>query len=219
MKLMIPEINATKNHMARVGGFAPAQWLLGRLPRSPGDQFDEDEFANLGVLQGRVDSGAAFSLRSAYRMAARKAFVKEDCGKRVARATLRKAAPLPGNYGVGDVVCFLKEQTAETQEDRWSPASRIVGFEGEKVCWLLCEGVPVCVAVDRIRPANASEALAYQYLRGQDVDTRGISQYNRVKKMNMKTRSTILSPIYQSVKMIYELTEEDKESLQYLNQN
>ena len=51
---------------------------------------------------------------------------------------------------------------------RWSPASRIIGFEGrgdqKKVCWVMCEGIPVCLAVERIRPANNDQLLAYHCL-------------------------------------------------------
>ena len=31
----------------------------------------------------------------------------------------------------------------------------------------MCEGVPFCLATDRIRPASKSEVLAFQYLRDQ----------------------------------------------------
>ena len=36
--------------------------------------------------------------------------------------------------------------------------------DGEKTAWGLCEGVPVCVATDKIRPCSAEESLAYLYL-------------------------------------------------------
>ena len=44
---------------------------------------------------------------------------------------------------------------------RWSTCSRIIGFDGEKVVWCLCQGVPFAVAVEKIRPATAAETLAY----------------------------------------------------------
>eukprot|EP00959_Pyramimonas_sp_CCMP1952_P443641 9287425-Pyramimonas_sp.AAC.1 len=46
---------------------------------------------------------------------------------------------------------------------KWSTGSRIVGSDG-KNAWVIAEGAPVCVAVDRLRPCTAAEALAYQYL-------------------------------------------------------
>ena len=40
----------------------------------------------------------------------------------------------------------------------------MIGFDGEKTAWGLCEGVLVCVATDKIRPCSAEETLAYLYL-------------------------------------------------------
>lgn len=74
---------------------------------------------------------------------------------------LRKTAPIPKEFGVGDLVCFKTDQLA------WSTAARIIGFDGPKVCWVLHKGTPACVATDRLRPLNESEALAYQYLYRQ----------------------------------------------------
>ena len=53
-------------------------------------------------------------------------------------------------------------------------ASRIVGFEPGKgqndtdtpaVCWVICDGLPVCVGTHKLRPCNSSELLAYQYTK------------------------------------------------------
>ena len=79
------------------------------MPRGPGDQFDEQEFADLGPLQGQLEPGTAFARRAELRASARRAFTREDCGRRVARAVLRKAAPLVGKYATGDIVCYRKD--------------------------------------------------------------------------------------------------------------
>ena len=129
MKLMGPEINNVKNDMSRIGGFSPSQWVLGRFPNRPGGQFDEDTYADHGLLSAEMDANTMFSLKQEIRAAAKKAFVKADCGKRVARAILRKSAPIPGDYSVGDLVCFKREQGANTAETRWSTASRIIGLD------------------------------------------------------------------------------------------
>ena len=127
------------------------------MPREPGDQFDEQEFADLGPLQGQLEPGTAFARRAELRASARRAFIREDCGRRVARAVLRKAAPLVGEYATGDIVCYRKE------DQGWSPACRLIGFDGNKTAWLICAGTPVCAAVDRLRPATSAEALAMQF--------------------------------------------------------
>ena len=66
------------------------------LATGPGDQFDEQEFADLGPLQGQLEPGTAFARLVELRASARRAFIREDCGRRVARAVLRKAAPPVG---------------------------------------------------------------------------------------------------------------------------
>ena len=157
IKIAIAEDVSTKNNLSRNVGFSPAHWVFGTLPRGPGDQFDEQEFADLGPLQGQLEPGTAFARRAERRASARRAFIREDCGRRVARAVLRKAAPLVGEYATGDIVCFRKE------DQGWSPACRLIGFDGDKTAWLICAGTPVCATVDRLRPATSAEALALQF--------------------------------------------------------
>ena len=62
-----------------------------------------------------------------------------------------------GEYATGDIVCYRKE------DQGWSPACRLIGFDGNKTAWLICAGTPVCAAVDRLRPATSAEALAMQF--------------------------------------------------------
>ena len=143
MKALTSEINDIKNNPSRIGGFSHSQWVLGRSVRSPGDQCDEDEYVDVGVLSAKLDSTTAFGQRHSIREAARTSLVEVDCSKRVARALLRKAAPTVAQCPVGDLICVLREQGAQNAEDRWSTASRIIGFEGDKSIWVLCERLPV----------------------------------------------------------------------------
>ena len=107
------------------------------LATGTGDQIDEQEFADL-------EPGTAFARRAELRASARRAFIRQDCGRRVARAT-------------GDIFCYRKE------DQGWSPACRLIRFDGKKTAWLICAGTPVCAAVDRLRPATSAEALAMQF--------------------------------------------------------
>ena len=52
--------------------------------------------------------------------------------------------------------------------DTDSTASRVIGFDGPKTCWVLNESKPFCVSTDKIRPATPAETLAYLYLNKQD---------------------------------------------------
>ena len=89
IKIAIAEAVSTKNNPSRNGGFSPSQWVFGTLPQGPGDRYDEQEFADLGPLQGQLEPGTAFARGAELRASARRAFIREDCGRRVARAVLR----------------------------------------------------------------------------------------------------------------------------------
>ena len=134
MKLAAAEVQNSKNEFVKIGGFSPHQWVLGKAPRGVGLMLDDEELGHLGTLENQLDPGLEFGLKSEYRTTARKAFVKEDCSRRVAAATLRKSAPLPGNYQAGDFVCFRREQSkSKAPGYEWSPVSRTLGFDGKGV--------------------------------------------------------------------------------------
>ena len=51
---------------------------------------------------------------------------------RVKKVLLRKVAPTPGPYAVGDLISFYREPRKGEAELQWSVASRMVGSEDEK---------------------------------------------------------------------------------------
>jgi hypothetical protein len=134
----------------------------GYNPRATGCATDADEAADLGLFQNRLDPTTSFAQNAAMRLSARRAFACEDCGRKIARALLRKSAPAIGKYQVGDVVAYYKK------DHGWSTAARIIGFEGSKAVWLAHGGVPICAATDRIRPATAAEAVSRKFLLNTD---------------------------------------------------
>ena len=69
---------------------------------------------------------------------------------------LRRAAPIAANYSQGDMVMYRHDNP----EHGWQGPARILGFVDETV-WCLHLGVPVSASKNRLRPANASEILAY----------------------------------------------------------
>ena len=113
MKMLAYCTNSVMNDGVRKGGFAASQWVLGKFPRSPGDIFNEDEFADLGCVTEKVDGESAFYRLTQVRLACKKAFAEADCSQKNASITLRKAAPAPGEYAVGDLICFKRENTGE----------------------------------------------------------------------------------------------------------
>ena len=96
----------TKNSMSRARGFAPSQWVLGKLPKEAGSIMDEENWA--GALTAADDPTLEFGQIAKIREKARKAFVRADMSSRVRRAILRKSAPISKEYGVGDLVCFQR---------------------------------------------------------------------------------------------------------------
>ena len=95
--MILSECLNAANEMTRHGGCAPAQWVLSRLPRSPATMGDEDECLDVSALRAHADGPTTFGIQSRYRAEAREAFVQWECGERVRRATLRKAAPVVGS--------------------------------------------------------------------------------------------------------------------------
>ena len=130
MRMLAFGNNVIVNDNARKGGFAPSQWVLGKFPRSVGNVFDADEWADIGLQQEKVDPHSAFNRLARIRLACQEGHAQVDCSRKVAAVTCRKAAPLPGNYKVGDLVSFKREAGSHGDpEEKWSSATRIIGFE------------------------------------------------------------------------------------------
>ena len=156
MKIASTIVQNNKNETVRKGGIAPAQWVLGKYPRGVARLLEDEELGQLGALSGALDSTTEFGLRASYRATSAKHFAKQDCSRRYMRAATRNAGPIPKEYQQGDMIMYQKEQG----DERHHGPARILGFEG-KVAWCLHGGTPVAASVTRMRPANASEILAY----------------------------------------------------------
>ena len=150
MDMILSEcLNAT-NEMIRHGGFAPAQWVLSRHPRTLATMGDEDECLDVSALQEHADGPTAFGVQSRYRAKAREALVRWDCGERVRRAALRKAALMVGSYQVGEIVSYCREPRGGEHGLQWSVGPRLIGFDKDKnslgetqprTCWVICDSV------------------------------------------------------------------------------
>ena len=156
-----------KNDSARVGGFSPSQWVLGRAPRGVASLMSEEDHAQLGAIQARHDPSSIFALQHLARIEAQKAFVHLDCSRRVQRALTRNASVFDREFNIGDLVTFRRDN--QRGGTSWSPTCRVIGHENQKNIWLLCGNVPVLVASHNIRIASPSEALAQSVLNGEPV--------------------------------------------------
>ena len=161
------QVLMVKNDSSRVGGFSPAQWVLGRAPRSMASAMSEEQFAELGAIEARHDPSSIFALQHMARIEAQKAYVHLDCSRRVQRALTKNASAFPREFSIGDLVTFRRDN--QRGGTSWSPTSRVIGHEGPKNLWLLCGNVPVLVASQNVRIASPSEALAQAVLNGDPI--------------------------------------------------
>ena len=136
MEMILTESLNAVNELSRHGGFAPVQWVIGKLPRTPASTVNEEENMDIGAMQGHIDGQVEYGIQSLYRQKAREAFVRYDSGIRKKRALRRKAAPVTGEYQVGDIVSYCRNARKGESGLQWSVGSRFVGFEG-LTCWVM----------------------------------------------------------------------------------
>ena len=64
----------------------------------------------IGAIQERVDPTTVFAKRMELRHEAKKAFMYWDSSQKVPKALLRKSAPKTGDYKVGDLISFQRNE-------------------------------------------------------------------------------------------------------------
>ena len=158
VQLALTQALETKNRLGNVGGFSPAQWVLGRNPKL-GGWTDEDEEA---VVIHDEDPSSTFNRRGAMREAARSAWATEDSLKRVRKAMLRKGGSETQRFQQGDLVAFMRKKQGAL---RWYGPARVLTMEGKNV-WILHGGVPILTAENMVRPASSEEYLEKEILPG-----------------------------------------------------
>ena len=157
---------SNQKSLVRNGGYSPSQWVPGKAPREAPSLVSEDQFAHLGAIEDQVDPESRFAFQHQARLEVKKAFIHLHTFKRVQRALLRSAKPIPKTFSIGDVVCFRRDN--QPGRTTWSPASRVIGHEGKKNqnVLVLCENILVLVSAQNIRPAGDAVALAHAILHG-----------------------------------------------------
>ena len=96
---------------------------------------EEEELGQLGVLEHQTDSPTEFGLRARW-LESTKAFVRQDCSPRLARAGPRQSGPI--------------DMEVKAEGPRRHGPGRIVGFD-LNVWWTLNQGTPVAVPTGRAR--------------------------------------------------------------------
>ena len=156
IQMALAECLETKNRQGTVGGFSPSQWVIGKNPRSFAWQDEaEDDFQ---VISDR-DPMSSFNRRAGFRESAKLAWAHEDSHRRVRAAVLRKGGSLEEVFRPGDMVSFMRRQ----KTGGWIGPARVLACEGKNL-WLLHAGIPILVASNRVRGANAEEHLEVELL-------------------------------------------------------
>jgi hypothetical protein len=92
------QVLMVKNDSSRVGGFSPAQWVFGRVPRGMASVMFEERFAELGAIETWHDPSGIFALQHMARMETQKAYVHLDCTRCVQRALTKNASACPTGF-------------------------------------------------------------------------------------------------------------------------
>ena len=82
-----------------------------------------------------------------------------DSHRRVRSALLRKGGAAEETFRPGDMVAFMRKQ----KTGGWVGPARVLANDGKNV-WLLHAGIPILVASNRVRGANAEEHLEVELL-------------------------------------------------------
>ena len=156
IQMALAECLETKNRQGTVGGFSPSQWVIGKNPRNLAWQDEaEDDFMAISDQ----DPTSSFNRRAGFRESAKLAWAHEDSHRRVRAAILRKGGSPEEEYRPGDMVSFMRRQ----KTGGWIGPARVLACEGKNL-WLLHAGIPVLVAKNRVRGANAEEHLEVELL-------------------------------------------------------
>ena len=73
-----------------------------------------------------------------------------------------------GSYQVGNIVLYCTKAPGGEHGLQWSVGSRLkdrhsLGETQPHTWWIICDSVPVCVVVDRLRPCTPVELFVFHY--------------------------------------------------------
>ena len=165
------EASRTKNVAINLGGFSPAQWVLGHTPTDWSSIVSHDGERHLGLHQTLVDTEEdktpqeSFMMQLLIRQAAKEAFIQVDSCNKIRKAMLRKAVPVRGPYRVGNIVNFERR-------GKWYGPARVLAHEGRSSLWLVHGGVTILVAETSCRPSSSEEIYKKNVLETRPIRKR-----------------------------------------------
>eukprot|EP00435_Cladocopium_sp_Y103_P018811 s2728_g4.t1 len=171
MSALCAETSRVKNVTINLGGFSPAQWVLGHTPTDWSSLVSHDGERHLGLHQNLVDleedktPQESFMIQLLIRQAAKEAFIQVDSCNKIRKAMLRKAVPIRGPYRVGNMVNFERR-------GKWYGPARVLAYEGRSSLWLVHGGVTILVAETSCRPSSTEEIFKKDILERRPIRKR-----------------------------------------------
>ncbi|CAK0841380.1 unnamed protein product, partial [Prorocentrum cordatum] len=171
MRTLAIMVSGAKNSLRRRAGFSPAQWVLGRDPKMPGDVVDDT--ANYSA-HSLAANGENIRRRYAIRTAARESFMRMQNDDQLRRAMLARARTVATPLSVGEM-CYVfrqvKKKEQREQHNRnakkgiWRGPCVVIGHQGENT-WVSLGGHAMLVAPEHIK-ALAPDDVWFPNGRGE----------------------------------------------------
>ena len=193
LTFVVPALNQTLS----VGGYSPAQWVLGYQPSLPGSLLDSQ------LNPSHLHPTEAFQKNMMARATAATAVIKADADLRLRRALLRQhrgEAPL---LHVGQRCYYWREAAGPGPRVRWKgPATVVLVEQGHRalptVYWLVHGTALIRAAPEHVRPDIESTTLAGSgrdlLTLVRDVQNRGTTTYTDLVRTNKKRALTDVAP-------------------------
>ncbi|CAK0843154.1 unnamed protein product, partial [Prorocentrum cordatum] len=171
MRTLAIMVSGAKNSLRRRAGFSPAQWVLGRDPKMPGDLVDDT--ANYSA-HSLATNDEKIRRRYAIRTAARESFMRMQNDDQLRRAMLARARTVATPLSVGEM-CYVfrqvKKKEQREQHNRnakkgiWRGPCVVIGHQGENT-WVSLGGHTMLVAPEHIK-ALAPDDVWFPNGRGE----------------------------------------------------
>ncbi|CAK0887145.1 unnamed protein product [Prorocentrum cordatum] len=171
MRTLAIMVSGAKNSLRRRAGFSPAQWVLGRDPKMPGDLVDDTANYSAHSLAANDEN---IRRRYAIRTAARESFMRMQNDDQLRRAMLARARTVATPLSVGEM-CYVfrqvKKKEQREQHNRnakkgiWRGPCVVIGHQGENT-WVSLGGRAMLVAPEHIK-ALAPDDVWFPNGRGE----------------------------------------------------
>ncbi|CAK0847915.1 unnamed protein product [Prorocentrum cordatum] len=183
MRTLATMVSGAKNSLRRRAGFSPAQWVLGRDPKMPGDLVDDTANYSAHSLAANDEK---IRRRYAIRTAARESFMRMQNDDQLRRAMLARARTVATPLSVGEM-CYVfrqvKKKEQREQHNRnakkgiWRRPRVVIGHQGENT-WVSLGGRTMLVAPEHIKALAPDDVW---FPNGRDEIGQAVAELDRAR--------------------------------------